>query len=120
MEGVVLLFVVILTLSPPSGTATFYRDGLMEKVAEYRGYRGPRTPVAALSCADLGRDGWLLVAGEWLEVRVVDCSAAHDFERNRAKGLVAELPWAVWEELGLPLAPVPALLEWEPPRHEFN
>jgi hypothetical protein len=84
------------------GEATYYADGLMQRVYERRLVWGHVAPcpecaglVALLDCRHVGRKAWLRhplgeVVGPLL---VVDCAAREDAPALRRRGWVADLPW---------------------------
>ena len=98
---------------PVVGDAAFsYR---IESAAEVRGMDLDGHGCAVLDCSLLGQQAWVFVGGEWFELTIVDCTAAQHREfwdkRNRA----IDLPWSLWDDLDLPLAPVPVVVTFEPP-----
>ena len=98
---------------PVVGDAAFsYR---IESAAEVRGMDLEGDGCAVLDCDLLGAEAWVFVGGDWHEFTIVDCTAAHhrDFwhRRNRA----VDLPWSLWDDLGLPLAPVPVVVMFSRP-----
>jgi hypothetical protein len=71
---------------------------------------------ALMSCGDLGRHVWVLVNGRWIgPLTSVDCAQKNHFADNVARGRVIDLPWSLWDELSLPLAPVPVTVSFVPP-----
>lgn len=92
------------------GLSTFYADGIMEQVADYRGYDGPREPVALMACGDLGRNVVVVIDGHWVLGHVVDCARRDHYADRVAEGKVVELSRSLWQRLGLPDRPVPAVV----------
>ncbi|MEA3336265.1 MAG: hypothetical protein U9R25_10175 [Chloroflexota bacterium] len=90
------------TVLPITGELTFYGAGAMEWAYEHRLQRG-QVPVcdppqcvgyvATLRPGDLGRKVWLQAEGRAAEgpFLVVDYAAQKDYERLRARGLIAEI-----------------------------
>ena len=111
------------------GEAAFsYR---IEEAAATRGIMLTNPGCALMGCGDLGRDVWMFVGGAWVgPLTSVDCAQAEHYELNLARGRVVDLPWSLWQELGLPLDVVPAVVSFEsvPPwarpgfevRHQSN
>ena len=100
---------------PVVGDAAFsYR---IESAAEVRDMDlDGQDGCAVLDCDLLGSEAWVYVADDWQgPLLVVDCTAAHHrgfwHRRNRA----VDLPWSLWERLGLPLAPVPVVVMFSRP-----
>jgi len=97
---------------PATGEVTYYAPGLMEWVYELRIVRG-EVPVcdppqcagyaATLRPGDLGRLVWLRPLGRPAEgpFLVVDYAAEKDFERLRARGLVAEVDFKTAQRWGM-------------------
>ena len=93
-----------------SGEVSYYGPGLMDQVAETRGYNlaGYVAGVALMPAGDLGRDVWLYIGGRWSgPFLVVDCSQLGHYEMNIERGRVVEVGAAVWEQFDLPDMPVP-------------
>ena len=96
---------------PASGNATYYSDGLMESVAEYRLGIGDVVSckecvgyVAMMRKGDIGRKIWLnyqgRISGPWL---VVDCADPRDFPSVLKREIVVEVSYALaqeWEMAG--------------------
>ena len=72
---------------------------------------------ALVSCGDLGRRIWLQVNGQWIgPLTSVDCSQKRHYAANVARGRLIDLPFRLWTDLRLPLAPVPVTVSFVPPR----
>jgi len=115
------LLTIILATAPVvvEGDAAFsYR---IESAAEVRGMELDGLPgCAVLDCSRIGQEAWVWVDGSWFgPFRVVDCAASHHRafwdEHDRA----VDLPWSLWDEWGLPLAPYPVKVYFPgvPPPH---
>ena len=101
---------------PVTGDAAFsYR---IESTAEVRGMDlAGREGCAVLDCSLLGEEVWVFVGDSVVgPLLVVDCTAAHHREFWHRRNRAVDLPWSLWDELGLPLAPVPAVVAFEKPR----
>lgn len=79
------------------GKATYYRQGLMERVAGYRGIdvAGASGFSTHPDCGNIGRTMMVSVRDPrsgvwsgWERKRIVDCSQAVDYDRHVASGLV--------------------------------
>jgi hypothetical protein len=87
-----------------TGKATYYRDGLMDEVAEQRGMKlsGYAGGVALNDCAALGTAVYL----EWGPGEVtgphlsVDCAAAGDLAERERLGRVVEVDADLAREIG--------------------
>jgi hypothetical protein len=87
------------------GVAKFYRAGLLERVAAYRGVGLDGTSGFATypDCARIGEVLWVSVKNPvsqrwtaWESKRVVDCSMPADRKRHEAEGLIE----VSWEDAG--------------------
>ena len=80
---------------------------------DLRGYVGG---VALMRRGDLGRSVWVEVGGMWHgPFLAVDCAAREHYDGRVERGDVAELSRRWWDALGLPMAPVPVVVRFEPP-----
>jgi hypothetical protein len=79
------------------GVAKFYRAGLLEHVAQYRGVGldGASGFATYPDCARIGEVLWVSVKNPvsqrwtaWESKRVVDCSEVKDYQRHVREGLV--------------------------------
>ena len=96
------------------GDAAFsYR---VESAAKANGYDLEDPGCALMSCGDKGRAVWVLVGGSLVgPLTSVDCSQEAHYRMNLERGRVVDLPWSLWEQLGLPLDLVPAVVFFNPP-----
>ena len=103
--------------STPALTGTAAYSYHIESAADVRGLSlAGRHGCAVLDFSLIGRDAWVFISNQWLgPLRIVDCTAAHHRHLWAAWRRVIDLPWALWETLHLPLAPVPALVTFSPP-----
>jgi hypothetical protein len=82
-----------------AGQATYYADGVFERVWEYRSLHMPACSdcvgfAAMASPSDLGRRIWVSNGREWVgPLYVVDCAASADRAAFLAQGRIVELPW---------------------------
>ena len=89
------------TVLPVTGRATYYAEGVMERVWQYRIQSGDVRPckecigaVAMMHSGDIGRKVWVEHDGEVLgPFIVVDCAAPQDFPALERRGIVVEVPY---------------------------
>jgi hypothetical protein len=113
--------VIALTLAV-TGTATYYADGVMADVVEYRQHVGQLAPcpecvgyVALLDPAHIGKRVWLKVPGRELEgpFLVADCAQRAHMARLVRSGWAVDVDWATaqrWQMAG-PLRDVDVFME---------
>jgi len=91
------------------GICTFANPGVLPRVAEQRGMDAePSRMIALADCARLGDRVYLEVGGRVVgPLLSVDCGQAKHRQAQRARRLVADVPFELWQELRLPRAPVP-------------
>lgn len=84
-------------LSPQYGTAKYYRAGVMENVAVYRGLlrRGNIDGMASTpNCSNLGKVAFAAINGGHTErYLIVDCSGPRDRARHVRQGLIIEVDY---------------------------
>jgi hypothetical protein len=108
------------TVAPTiSGDATYYVDGLMERVAHYRGLSlaGYAGGIALNRAADLGRAAWLRHDGELSgPYRVVDCAQWRHYPVRLEMGYVVEVDYQTakaWGMVGVGPVPVEVIFDSE-------
>jgi hypothetical protein len=88
-----------------SGLGQRFDPEVMAQVVETRVALGQLPPgtdphlcVAVVNCGLLGQSGTLIWPGGWRDrVTICDCSAAHDADRHRRKGLAVEVAFSLAE-----------------------
>ncbi len=110
-----LVIALVLALSSP-GPATPFRDPesmdgrIMyyssgwdwTRIARNQGVEIPPglTPIARPDCATLGSTGWIALPGlaplRWIQV---DCTASQDLALVLSRGIVAEIPYSLAQEI---------------------
>ncbi len=96
------------------GTCSYYNEGILERVAEYRGLScdnciGYMTYVQ--NCDRIGAQTWVYIGGKLLgPLLVVDCGKEENYPALRANRRIAEMDVSVWLDLDLPNRPVECML----------
>ena len=99
-----------------AGSATYYNPKIMDEVYQNRLAWKQVEPcaecvgmVALLDAEHIGERVWLSFDGGVTQhgpMLVVDCAAAADRERLRAKQWAVDMDWDTWQRLSLPRRPV--------------
>jgi len=102
-----------------TGTAAYYGDGIMDRVAANRGadLSGYLGGVAMMRAGDLGREVWLQVEGRssWSgPYLAIDCAQRRHYRDLAAVGRVVDLGRRAWLALELPERPVPVVVRFGP------
>ena len=104
------------------GYATYYAEGLMDRVISNRGL-GYGDGVALNRAGDLGRNVWLVwddgsITGP---MPVVDCAQQNHYAERVNRGRVVEVSAELAMEKGFyGVGPVPVTVLFEPPMIEWN
>lgn len=79
------------------GQATFYDQGVFQRVWQYRQRTMPVCEecigfAAMMDCENLGDQVWISNEDEWIgPLYVIDCAASHDVELARERGRIIEV-----------------------------